>query len=207
MKIAYWGHFPHILKSKYLNSISYFVFEPNKTPMDLINYVQNNGLNYYFVQNKSDITNIIRSHFKPDLTIVASFGLIFPLEAIEELDRKIINIHPGILPDCRGRHPLPQAILNREKEMGLTAHVLNEEIDSGQIISIKKTDIEYNYSYKYNEKKLLAFFPQIFDESIEKFANGEIDFSPKIINEGRYYKPLSKEVLNSIINSQRLEDL
>ena len=50
--------------------------------------------------------------------------------AMYDLNKKIINIHPGILSQYRGRHPLPQAILNHETYMGITAHVLNKKIDS-----------------------------------------------------------------------------
>jgi hypothetical protein len=46
-----------------------------------------------------------------------------------DLVKLAINIHPAILPDYKGYHPLPYIIQNNEKEHGITAHILSENID------------------------------------------------------------------------------
>lgn len=207
MKISYWGNYKTIKNSKYIKDIVYFVFEENKCSEELINYANKNKIKYYIINSKKDMLDIIKKEELPDITIVGSFGKIFTREMIELLSMKIINIHPGILPNVKGRHPLPQTILNKEKEMGITAHVLNECIDSGKIVDLIKLNIDYKKSYKYNETKLLEKIPIIFDNVIDKFLNNNIDFSKEILSYGTYYPPLSYDMINKIININRLEEL
>lgn len=207
MRISYWGNFKKILESSYVENIRYFVFEKNKISKEIKNYAIENDVNYYIVSSKSDMNRIIKNEVKPDLTLVGSFGLIFSEDMIEKLNRKIVNIHPGLLPDYRGRHPLPQAILNEEKYMGLTAHVLTKEIDKGFIIKKEKEKINYEESYKENEKKLLNLFPKVIDYVIKKYKKNKINFNYEYSRKGTYYKPLNSKELKRVIESKKLEEL
>ncbi|QXM05178.1 formyltransferase family protein [Crassaminicella indica] len=207
MKIAYWGHYKQIIHSKNIRNIKYFVFENEKSPKELLEYARKNNVRYYLIKSKNDMLNILKDEEIPDLTIVGSFGKIFTPEMIEYVERKIINIHPGILPFYRGRHPLPQAILNKETEMGITAHVLNQEIDYGEIITLKKLKIDYSKSYKFNEQKLYNLVPDVFDETIKKYIKREIKFLVNKGKKGTYYKPLNKNLLRKVINSNILKEL
>ena len=59
------------------------------------------------------------------------------------------NIHGSLLPKYRGRAPHIWAIINNEKETGITAHVIDEKCDSGDIISQIKIKIEEILVDKY----------------------------------------------------------
>ena len=207
MKIAYWGHFYPVINSKYTENIIYFVFEENKCPPRLLEYVKARNVKYHMISSRAEMLEIIESGPLVDLTVVGSFGRIFSSEMINKLNRKIINIHPGILPDYRGRHPLPQAILNREKEMGLVSHVLNEGIDAGKVIIQETARIDYKKSYKYNEDRLFNLCPTVLDKTVEKYLNGEINFHKAVENGGIYYKPLDKDSLQRITGCEVLEEL
>ncbi|MDP3093334.1 MAG: methionyl-tRNA formyltransferase [bacterium] len=79
---------------------------------------------------------------QPDFIVLAAFGPPF-------LDKKILNIpkygclnvHPSLLPKYRGASPIPQAILNGEKETGVTIIRMSEKIDQGDILSQEKLEI------------------------------------------------------------------
>jgi methionyl-tRNA formyltransferase len=204
--IGYWGHYEEIINTKAIENISYFVFEKGKCPDNLLRYVIEKKIRYYFIQSHKEMFEIIKSNPVPDITLVGSFGLIFTEEMINELDDRIVNIHPGILPNYRGRHPLPQAIINQERFMGITAHRLTKQIDKGEIIDIRSTIIDYGTSYMENVDRLYSLLPDLIDYTIEKFTR---KYSPKIIEDGngKYYKPLNNEVISNIINSEKLTDI
>lgn len=203
---SYWGHFDEILNTYLIDKIDYFVFEKKKCSIKLYNYVIENKKKYFFATTQNDIKKIALNNRVPELTIVASFGLIFPENVIKYLNNNIINIHPGILPEYRGRHPLPQAIINKDKFMGITSHFLTSSIDKGKIIESIKILIDYSRSYLDNLEVLKSFLPYIFESTIKRVRENRF---PIILSEGKnnYYKPLSQELIKEIVELEKLIDL
>ena len=74
----------------------------------------------------------------PDLNIVVAYGKIIPKEIIELPKYGTINIHPSLLPAYRGPSPVQTAILNGEKETGVTIMQIDEEVDHCPIFSQTK---------------------------------------------------------------------
>jgi methionyl-tRNA formyltransferase len=71
---------------------------------------------------------------KPDLFVVASFGLIIPKWALDIPSIGPINIHPSLLPKYRGPSPIQWTILNGDAETGITFIRMNEKMDAGNIL-------------------------------------------------------------------------
>ncbi|MCX5884679.1 MAG: methionyl-tRNA formyltransferase [Proteobacteria bacterium] len=69
-----------------------------------------------------------------DLIIVAGYPKLIPRHIINYPRIGIINIHMSLLPAYRGRHPLNWAIINGERQTGVTIHHINEDFDEGNII-------------------------------------------------------------------------
>ena len=80
----------------------------------------------------------------PDLVISAYYPRIFPrrLTSIPQLG--CINVHPGLLPQYRGRFSTPWCILNSEKEIGITIHYLDDGVDTGDILFQRSHPIDPN---------------------------------------------------------------
>src|SRR3990172_4050960 len=80
---------------------------------------------------------------KINCDVIVSVNYLFLIEKdIIELPKKIaINFHGSLLPKYRGRTPHVWAIINNESETGVTAHVIDEECDSGAILAQKKIPI------------------------------------------------------------------
>lgn len=70
-----------------------------------------------------------------DLYVSMSFNQIFKFKLINLPSMKIINCHAGKLPFYRGRNILNWALINDEKEFGITVHYVDEGIDTGDIIA------------------------------------------------------------------------
>jgi len=71
---------------------------------------------------------------RPDLFVVASFGLIIPKWALEIPSIGPINIHPSLLPKYRGPSPIQWTLLNGDGETGITIMRINEKMDAGNIL-------------------------------------------------------------------------
>jgi len=92
---------------------------------------------------KDKITVEIIKNLSPDLIVVSSFNQIITQSIINIPKLGIINIHPSLLPKYRGATPTVWALLNGEKETGITIHFIeNERVDCGRIISQAKLKIE-----------------------------------------------------------------
>jgi len=102
----------------------------------------------------------------PDLNVVAGYGKIIPLEILEIPKYKSINIHPSLLPKYRGASPIQTALLNNDKETGVTIIQMDEKMDHGKIVS--------NIKYQIPSS-------QIFNELYNDLARLSAEFLLKII--------------------------
>lgn len=87
---------------------------------------------------------ILQYKKEADCFVMCSYGRKIPVDVTEECE--IYNIHYGILPDYKGRHPSYYAFLNNEKHLGITLHRVNSQIDDGQIISTYRFENRLNFT-------------------------------------------------------------
>ncbi|NUY39312.1 methionyl-tRNA formyltransferase [Wolbachia endosymbiont of Litomosoides brasiliensis] len=92
--------------------------------------------------------------FKPDVVVVAAYGLMLPKEILDVPKYSCINIHPSLLPRWRGAAPIQHTILAGDQETGVSIIQLNEGLDSGPVLKQKKFLIEKNDNYKTLHNKL-----------------------------------------------------
>lgn len=116
-------------------------------------------------------------NLKIDLIVLAGFLWLIPEYLLEAYPRRIINIHPALLPAYSGKgmfgKKVHQAILdNHEIESGITIHYINEHFDEGEIIyqakfKIEKTDDLEMIMYKGQQLEH-QYYPKIIENLIKK---------------------------------------
>ncbi len=74
-----------------------------------------------------------------DYIVVAAYGQILPREILEHAP--CINLHASILPQYRGASPIQQTLLNGDKQTGVTAMLMDEGLDTGDIIKIQTIEV------------------------------------------------------------------
>lgn len=79
---------------------------------------------------------------KPKLLVVAAYGQILPQRLLDAGEHGAINLHGSILPNHRGAAPIQAAILQGDKETGITLMQMDAGLDTGDIIKIARTDID-----------------------------------------------------------------
>ncbi len=110
---------------------------------DIIDY--NNSLN-----DKGFLQRV--KNLNADLGVVASFNKKLPKELLQLTKDGFINLHPSKLPDYRGANPYSHVIINGEEKSAITLHYMDENFDTGDIIS------QYNFNLDLNETMGTLFY-------------------------------------------------
>ena len=130
--------------------------------------------------------------FAPDLVVVCAYGKILPKEVLEIPKFGCWNIHASLLPKYRGASPINYAILNGEKETGITIMLMDEGLDTGPILFQKNLFIEDEDNAITLSKKLSELGKEAILEAIELHKQGKLSPKPQP-EEGVSYAPLLKK--------------
>ena len=105
---------------------------------------------------------------KKRITVIclAGYMKILNKRFINRFNKKIINIHPSLLPKYKGLNTFERALKNNDKFTGCTVHYVNNKIDSGKIILKKRIIIEQNDNEKTLKIKVQAKEYRAYSESI-----------------------------------------
>lgn len=107
----------------------------------------------------------------PDVICVVAYGKIIPKEILEIPKYGCVNVHPSLLPQYRGSAPIQWAILNGDKETGVTTMYLDEGMDSGDIILQTKTLIDKEETSGELWDRLSKIGAELLVETLEKIEN------------------------------------
>ena len=100
------------------------------------------GLNIMQPENINEPNFVERiKDFEPDIILVVAYGQILSDKILNIPKTACINIHGSLLPSYRGAAPINWAIINGEKETGITYIYMNSKVDGGDMIAQFKIDI------------------------------------------------------------------
>ena len=94
-----------------------------------------------------------------------------------------INLHASLLPQYRGAAPINWAIINGEKETGITTFRLKQEIDTGNILFQEKIAIGDNDNAEIIHDKLMILGAQLVIKTVNKILDGTIKGQPQEISD------------------------
>ena len=161
----------------------------------MLNFAKQYNIDYLKHENinSKDFIEKIKK-YSCDLFVSMSFNQIFKSEIINLPPLKTINCHAGKLPFYRGRNILNWALINDEKEFGITVHYIDEGIDTGDIILQNSYCISDKDNYKTLLERAYTDCADILYSAISLFKKG-IPTSTKQneINEVGFYCSQRKE--------------
>lgn len=129
-------------------------------------------------------------NFKPDLIITAAYGQMVPNVILDLCPA--INVHGSILPKRRGGAPIERAIIEGDKETGVTVMYMAPKMDSGDIIKQRKIPI-INDTKTTLYNKLAYVGAELLLEVMDDFIKGEIKSYPQDESLVSYSYNLKKE--------------
>ncbi|CAM3891424.1 methionyl-tRNA formyltransferase [Vibrio aquimaris] len=125
------------------------------------------------VNSKEYIEHV--SSLNADLFISMSFNQILKKEIINIPPMGFINCHAGDLPYYRGRNPLNWVLINDEPSYGITVHMVDEGIDTGDIVLKRSFEITDSDTYKTLLESAIFNCSKVLIESIELIINNKVN--------------------------------
>ena len=112
--------------------------------------------------------------WKPDLIIVAAYGRILPKNVLLLPGFGCINVHASLLPKWRGASPVHNVLLSGETETGITLMLMDEGVDTGDIITSERTDIDANETRPELEARLATIGAELLSHTLAPFIERKI---------------------------------
>lgn len=166
---------------------------------------------------------------KPDIIITAAYGQIIPKEILDYPKYGCINVHGSLLPRLRGGAPIHHAIINGDKEIGVTIMYMDKKMDSGDIISQRSITLDdndvlddvYQRISLLGRDLLIETLPSILNNTNNRIKQNEdevtfglnitkeeekIDFNDSVINVHNKIRGLSSiPGAYAILNNKRIK--
>lgn len=114
------------------------------------------------------------NNVNPDLIVLAGFMRVLSAEFVAQFPRKIINIHPSLLPLYPGLNTHQRALEDRQTIHGATVHFVDQHLDRGHSISQCHINIKADDSAETLADRLLSKEHALLTTTIKKIAQGEI---------------------------------
>ena len=132
--------------------------------------------------------------YRADVIVVVAFGQILSKAILELTPYGCINVHASLLPKYRGAAPIQWAILNGEKETGVTTMQMDEGLDTGDMILKTVIPILPDETGDSLHEKLAASGAALCVETLEALEDGTALFEPQGETTTDYAKMLTKEM-------------
>lgn len=132
--------------------------------------------------------------YKPnaDLGVLVAYGEIIPQELIDSFPLGILNIHPSLLPKYRGSSPIQAAILNQDKQTGVTLMQLDNKMDHGPIIAQERESLAAKETAGELHDRLAQIGADLLVNTLPDYIAGRIKPKPQDESKATYTKKLSK---------------
>jgi len=109
-----------------------------------------------------------------DFIVLAGYMKVLSPFFIRVYPKKIINVHPSLLPSFKGARGIKDAFTYGVKVTGVTIHIVNEKMDHGPIIIQEAIKVKENDTLESLEEKLHKIEHRIFSKAIALFVDGRL---------------------------------
>ncbi len=141
-------------------------------------------------ENAMEILNKI----SPDLIIVVAYGQILPKEVLELPKYGCINIHASLLPEYRGAAPIQRCILDGKAKTGVTSMMMEEGLDTGDMLIAAETDIDENETASQLHDRLAVMGAEVLIQTVKAVENGSLEPKKQDDSLSTYAKMITKEM-------------
>lgn len=177
-----------VLNNLLQKSINVAAVLTDKHSDEIISTCKDNGIRCFAGNPRNGMAYSWIKEHNIDFDILLSINYLFILEPdILNMAKYAINFHGSLLPRYRGRSPHVWAIINGEKEVGITAHLMNDKCDDGDIVKqviipIEDEDTGAIILNKYNNT-----YPAMVNEIIDDIESGYVYAKPQDIAKATYF--------------------
>ncbi len=131
---------------------------------------------------------------KADIIVVVAYGRILPPDILNLPKYGAINLHVSMLPKYRGAAPVQWAVINGEKQTGVTIMQLDEGLDTGDIISVLPIEIGENETAGQLMQKVTEVGANLLCETVRSINKGSVQAVKQNDELATHAPPLTKEM-------------
>ncbi|HUH64988.1 MAG TPA: methionyl-tRNA formyltransferase [Syntrophales bacterium] len=132
-------------------------------------------------------------NLSPDMAVVAAFGQILPAEILEIPKMGCANVHPSLLPMYRGAAPINWAIIRGETKTGVTIMLMDEGLDTGDVLSQEETPIYPEETFGELHDRLADIGARVLMKTVEMMTASNITRKSQDPSRASYAPRLKKE--------------
>lgn len=116
----------------------------------------------------------VLQQYQVDLVVMAGFMKVLSSSFIKAFSRRVINIHPSLLPSFPGLNPQRQALEHGVKISGCTVHFADEGIDTGPIILQETVPVKEDDTEETLAERILTVEHQLYPRAIQLYSEGRL---------------------------------
>ena len=165
------------------------------TPPAVKVYAEKMGIRVYQPNTLRDGTayEIIKK-INPDVIVVVAYGKILPKEILDFPKYGCVNGHASLLPHLRGASPIQWSIVSGDEYSGVTTMLMDEGMDTGDILEVKKVKIGERETAEQLFDRLSVISADLTVSTLEKLQKGEITPVKQNENEATYAPIIKKDM-------------
>lgn len=165
------------------------------TPSEVKKYAFEHDIPVVHTEKKKENYIKVLEEYKPEIVVCKAFGEIVPKEFLDYPKYGCINIHFSILPKYRGAVPIQKAILEGEKETGISLMLMSEGLDEGDILKIFKEEIKEKDTNITLRERLVKKTTEVLIPTLRDWVEGNIAVVKQKDEDATYcwQKDISKE--------------
>lgn len=138
------------------------------------------GLNVYQPDSlRSQQVQRELAELRPDVIVVAAYGKFLPPAVLETPSHNCLNLHPSLLPKYRGPSPVVKAIEQGDTETGVTLMLLDQGMDTGDIIAQRGYQLSQLETAEELTVGLFQLGGALLLENLAPWVNGQLDAHPQ----------------------------
>jgi len=130
---------------------------------------------------------------KVDVVVVVAYGLLLPKEIIQAPKFGCVNIHPSLLPRWRGAAPIQRAIMAGDSETGVDIILMDEGLDSGDILAEERLALSETTNYQELADKLAGIGANLLVKTIKELIKNNCQAKKQNHNEAVYAHKITKQ--------------
>jgi methionyl-tRNA formyltransferase len=201
-----------ILQKLYYSNHVIFVMS-DKNTLEVINFCKEKNIPFYIGSPRKDVALVFYKDFIIDVLISINYLFLIQQSLIDLPKEIAFNIHGSLLPKYRGRTPHVWAIINNEKETGITAHIIDQGCDTGSILKQIKVIIEDNDTGWTILKKYKKLYHSLILDVLKDIKNNNLKpilqdkgkstyFNKRTSEDGRINWDWQKERIRNWVRAQ-----
>ena len=130
---------------------------------------------------------------KPDVIVVAAYGLILPQNVLDIPPYGCLNVHASVLPRHRGAAPIASAILAGDAETGITIMKMDAGLDTGPLLAVTREPIRSDDTTYSLSERLATIGARLLSDTLPKYLRGVINPQPQPSDGATYSLKIQKK--------------